>query len=99
MAIKTRTCLDCRGEGYTLDGECERCNGRGSLTDGYVFTSTSWLYIPSRRAWINPDRIERVWLSDHGTAAIYFADAEGSSLWINDADDTAAVTAWLEARS
>lgn len=59
-----------------------------------------WLYLPQRLEWFNPAHIERVWLSkDRTRCAITFADAEGSSLWIDHPDDIAVVTAWLEARS
>lgn len=59
-----------------------------------------WLYLPGRTRWINPAHIESVWLSkDRTKVTIHFADTEGSTLWIDDPDDVAAATAWLEARS
>lgn len=102
MAIKTRTCRLCDGEGYILnDGDtrdCPACCGDGYEFAGYVFSATAWLHVPSRNLWINPDQVARIYGKITGYA-IHFDDINIDVLTVDAPDDVDAVTAWLEARS
>jgi len=102
MAIKQVTCHFCQGEGYVgIDGDfrdCPRCDGDGSVDGGYVFSAHSWLYVPSREIWINPDQVAEV-RRFTGGFSVFFVVEDAEPLWIDDAEDIAALTAWLEARS
>jgi len=109
MATKTRTCRLCDGEGYILnDGDtrdCPACCGDGYEFAGYVFTADSWLHIPSQARWINPNQVAQIYgtltfgVSQITGYAIHFDDINTDVLTVDDPDDVAAVTAWLEARS
>lgn len=102
MAIKRVACPFCQGEGVAgVVGDfrnCPRCDGDGSVDGGYVFSAHSWLYMPSREVWINPNQVAEV-LRVKGGFGVYFVVEDADPLWIDHEEDVAAVTAWLEARS
>lgn len=57
-----------------------------------------WLHLPSQDIWINPSRIAAIQYARDGIEII---DDPDDTPWfeIRNADDIAAITAWLEARS
>lgn len=57
-----------------------------------------WLHLPSQDIWINPSRIAAIQYARDGIEII---DDPDDNPWfeIRNADDIAAITAWLEARS